>query len=78
MIDTHLAIALAEVVQIECEGKLPPSEPVLFCPGMLRGEGSRVSFQCFRDSAKRTKGDGEVSKRSRIGDEGTRPKQGAC
>ena len=31
----HLAMALAEVVQIECDGKCV-GELSLFCPGMLR------------------------------------------
>lgn len=32
--DTHLAMAFAEVVQIECDGKLP-GDALLFWPGML-------------------------------------------
>lgn len=37
----YFAIALAEVVQIECEGKLV-GELALFCPGIL--DYCRISF----------------------------------
>jgi hypothetical protein len=43
-------MALAEVVQIECEGKLPGA-PALFCPGMLWGREDQL---CGDDTERAT------------------------